>query len=312
MRAVVALHSPFRLRRSCRDNLDPQLLAHSSELRHRFFPPQLFPLCGRAFIHVLPIHVQRLRYSIFFDPPPQRVGRRPDRLLLPQPQLHLTGGIIGHVHHAAAWTALLQPVVKASVHLYQLPKVTSSLSPLPIWFPLAASTPQSFRQHPPPQGLRSDPHPIFARQMFGRQRRPKSLSLAFPVLLPHQLQHPPPKPRRLGSRARSSRIAMPQPSSPFLLIPLPQPLRLPVTYSPQTRRIRHLQFFALHSRQHFHPTQFPLAHSDSPHPASFRGRSLGDISIEEKRGHYHRGSTRTGQVMQVANIGTSVDAGDGR
>ncbi|HEX3377373.1 MAG TPA: hypothetical protein VHS29_10965, partial [Candidatus Acidoferrales bacterium] len=46
-----------------------------------------------------------------------------------------------------------------------------------------------------------------------------------------------------------------------------------------------------HSRQHFHTSQFPQAHLDSPHPASFRGRSLGDISIEEKRGHYHRGST---------------------
>src|SRR5664279_4072637 len=46
--------------------------------------------------------------------------------------------------------------------------------------------------------------------------------------------------------------------------------------------------------QHFYPTQFPLAHPDSPHPASFRGRSLGEISIEEKRGHYHRGTTDRG------------------
>src|SRR6266851_5336937 len=129
--------------------------------------------------------------------------------------------------------------------------------------------------------------------MFGRQRRPKSLSFALPILLPHQLHHPSAKSRRLGSRALSSRIAMLQPFGPFLPISLPQPLRLPVTHPHQARRIHHLQLFALHSRQHFYPSQFPLAHPDSPHPASFRGRSLGDISNEEKRGHYHRGSTAT-------------------
>src|ERR1019366_2680542 len=96
----------------------------------------------------------------------------------------------------------------------------------------------------------------------------------------------------LGSRTRTSRTAMLQPLGPFLPIPLPQPLPLPVTHPHQARGIHHLQLFAFHSRQHFHSTQFPLAHPDSPHPASFRGRSLGDISIEEKRGHYHRGSTR--------------------
>src|SRR5713226_951712 len=126
--------------------------------------------------------------------------------------------------------------------------------------------------------------------MFGRQRRPKSLSFALPILLPHQLHHPSAKSRRHGSRALSSRIAMLQPFGPFLPISLPQPLRLPVTHPHQARRIHHLQLFALHSRQHFYPSQFPLAHPDSPHPASFRGRSLGDISNEEKRGHYHRGS----------------------
>src|SRR6266851_222571 len=106
--------------------------------------------------------------------------------------------------------------------------------------------------------------------MFGRQRRPKSLSFALPILLPHQLHHPSAKSRRLGSRALSSRIAMLQP-------------------------------FALHSRQHFYPSQFPLAHPDSPHPASFRGRSLGDISNEEKRGHYHRGSTVQKSFQSLTN-----------
>src|SRR5713226_5909279 len=127
--------------------------------------------------------------------------------------------------------------------------------------------------------------------MFGRQRRPKPLSLTLSVLLPHQLHHPPSKLHWLGSRTRTSRTAVLQPLGPFLPIPLPQPLRLPVTHPHQARRIHHLQLFAFHSRQRFHSTQFLLAHPDSPHPASFRGRSLGDISIEEKRGHYHRGST---------------------
>src|SRR5216684_2514026 len=139
--------------------------------------------------------------------------------------------------------------------------------------------------------------------MFGRQRRPKSLSFALPILLPHQLHHPSAKSRRLGSRALSSRIAMLQPFGPFLPISLPQPLRLPVTHPHQARRIHHLQLFALHSRQHFYPSQFPLAHPDSPHPASFRGRSLGDISNEEKRGHYHRGST---YVRSAEELRTSV------
>src|SRR5579863_1135617 len=291
MRPVVALHSPLRLRRSRRDDRDPQLLAHPPKLRHRLFPTQLFPLCGRAFIQVFPVHVQPLRHSVLFNPPLQRVGRRPDRLLLAQPQLHRAGRIVGHVHHAAPRTAPLQPVVKTPVHLHQLPKVPPSLPPLPIRFPLAPPAPQPLRQHPPPQRLRVDPHPVFARQMFGRQRRPKPLSLALPILLPHQLHHPPPKSLWLGSRARPSRIAMLQPLGPFLPIPLPQPLRLPVTHPNQARRIHHLQLFALHSRQHFDPAQFSLAHPYSPHPASFRGRSLGDLSIEEKRGHYHRGST---------------------
>src|SRR5216683_1205078 len=226
MRAVIAFHSPFGLRRSRRDDLDPQLLAHLPKLRHRLFAPQLFPLRGRAFIYVLPIHVQRLRHSLFFDPRPQRVGRRPDRLLLAQPQLHRAGRVVGHVHHAAPRTAPLQPVVKTSVHLHQLPKVPPSLAPLPIRLPLALPAPQPFRQHPPPQRFRVHPHPVLARQMFGRQRWPKPLSLAFPVLLPHQLHHPPAKSRWLGSRTRSPRTAMPHPSgssqfSPSGLLPRP-------------------------------------------------------------------------------------------
>src|ERR1019366_9374569 len=84
-----------------------------------------------------------------------------------------------------------------------------------------------------------------------------------PVLLPHQPHHSSAKSRRLGSRASPSRTAMLQPFGPFLPIPLPQPLRLPVTYSHQARCIPHLQFFVLHSRQHFHSKQFPLAHPDS-------------------------------------------------
>src|SRR5216683_2438390 len=99
MRAMVALHSPFRLRRSRRDDLDPQLPAHPPELRDG---------------------------------------------LLAQPQFHLTGRIVGHVHHASARTALLQPVVKTSIHLHQLPKVPPSFSPLPIRFPLPPPTPQPF------------------------------------------------------------------------------------------------------------------------------------------------------------------------
>src|ERR1019366_4988992 len=72
------------------------------------------------------------------------------------------------------------------------------------------------------------------RQMFGRQRRPKSLSLASPVLLPYQPQHPSAKSRRLGSRARTSHTAMLQPLGPFLPIPLPQPPRPAANQPPAT------------------------------------------------------------------------------
>src|ERR1019366_1282871 len=103
---------------------------------------------------------------------------------------------------------------------HQFPKMPPPLPPLPIRFPLAS--PQRFRIHS---------QPVFTRQMFRRQCRPKPLSLPFPVLLPHQLHHPPTKLHRLGSRPRSSRSAMPQPFGPFLPIPLPQPLGLPVTHA---------------------------------------------------------------------------------
>jgi hypothetical protein len=50
---------------------------------------------------------------------------------------------------------------------------------------------------------------------------------------------------------------------------------------------------------------------DSPHPAYFRGRSLGDISFEEKRGHYHRGSTRPDSVERPrlrGSVGFELDS----
>src|SRR5438270_12027643 len=39
MRAVIAFHAPFGLRRSRRDDLHPQLLAHPPKLCHRLFAP---------------------------------------------------------------------------------------------------------------------------------------------------------------------------------------------------------------------------------------------------------------------------------
>jgi hypothetical protein len=189
----------------------------------------------------------------FFDPVPQRVDGRPDRLFLAQPQLLLADRIVSHVHQAAARTTLLQPVVKTSVYPPQLPKMPPSLSPLSMRFPLAPPAPQPFRQHPSPERLRSDPHPVFTAQKLGRQRRPNSHCLPSPILFTHQLQHPPTKLRRLSPRAGTPLFAMPQAFGPFRPIRLPQPLHLPVTHPNQTRGIHHLRLLALHSRKYFYP-----------------------------------------------------------
>lgn len=83
MRAMIALHSAFGLRRAGRDNTDAELGAHASKLRQRRLPGLFLGFAGGANIDVLPIRIQRLRNALLFNPSSQHVGRRPGGFLLP-------------------------------------------------------------------------------------------------------------------------------------------------------------------------------------------------------------------------------------
>src|SRR5208283_559106 len=54
------------------------------------------------------------------------------------------------------------------------------------------------------------------------------------------------------------------------------------------------------TRQHFHPVQLPLAHFRPPQSDLLPEALLGDISVEDKRGHYHRGTTP--QIVLLAEF----------
>src|SRR6266478_4713395 len=68
--------------------------------------------------------------------------------------------------------------------------------------------------------------PVLRRQVFGRQRRPKALAHRSAVLFPHLPQHLLSQLLVVGAIRASPRVAMLQPRSSFLPIPLPQPLGL--------------------------------------------------------------------------------------
>src|ERR1700687_4197118 len=84
MRAVLPLDSSLPLRRTGRDHRDPQLRAHAPKLRDRLFSSQLLLHRGRTFVHILPIHVHRLRHPrsvpsrrAMHPPPPRSSLARP-------------------------------------------------------------------------------------------------------------------------------------------------------------------------------------------------------------------------------------------
>src|ERR1700687_5670702 len=189
MRAVLPLDSSLPLRRTGRDHRDPQLRAHAPKLRDRLFSSQLLLHRGRTFVHILPIHVHRLRHAVPLDPGAQRIHHRPDRLLLTQPRPRRAGGVGDQIDQAALRAALLQPSVKAAVHLHHLPKMLLTLPAEKMPPPFSLATPQPFRQHPPPQRFGMHLQPVLRRQVLGRQRRPKSLAHRSAVLFPHPPQH---------------------------------------------------------------------------------------------------------------------------
>ena len=141
----------------------------------------------------------------------------------------------------------------------------------------------------------------------------RSPSLPCSVLLPHQLPHPPAKSHCLGSRARSSRTAMLQPSGPFLPIPLPQPLPAPVTQP--TRLAASTTFSSLlftrasastrRSSLRLIPILPIRPPSDAVPQGTFLSRRKGDIIIEVQHTTFVTGSSgghRNRSVSQVSSL----------
>src|SRR2546422_1212328 len=127
--------------------------------------------------------------------------------------------------------------------------------------------------------------------MLRCQRRAEPLPHRPAVLLPHPAQDFVPDPLRVPRVRPSPGVPVLQPPSPSLLIPFPQPLRLSVTPPQHPRRVHDPQLSTPHPRQYLNPSQLPLAHLGSPQSDLLSEVTLGDISIEDKRGHYHRGTT---------------------
>src|SRR3984893_18555362 len=285
MRSVLAFHSPLGLRRTGRDHLDPQLRAHAPKLRDWLFPPQLLLRRGRTFVQILPIYVHRLRHPVTLDPSAHRIRHRPDGLLLAQLRPRRAGRVIHQVDQAALRPALLQPGVKAAVHLHHLSKMLLALAPATMLPPLPLLAPQSHSRHPAPQRLAMDRHPILRRQMLGRQRWPKPLAYRPAVFLPHPLQHFPPKLLLRSAMRWLPCAAVLQSRSSLFPIPLPQSLRLPVTHTQQPAHVHNFQLPAPYTSQHFYTSQFPLAHRCPP-----QSDRLSEVLL---RGHFYRGQKGT-------------------
>src|SRR5207244_13168573 len=86
---------------------------------------------------------------------------------------------------------------------------------------------------------------------------------------------------------------VPPPPRPLPPTSPPHALRLAIAQPQHHRRVHHPQLLTTHPRHHFDPSQLPPAHRASPQSDLLSEATLGDISIEEKRGHYHRGTTLT-------------------
>src|SRR5215469_10298930 len=121
--------------------------------------------------------------------------------------------------------------------------------------------------------------------MLGCQSRTKTLAYRPPILLPHQLQYLLPKFRFMSMVRGPTHTAMLQPCGAPLPISLPQSLRLPVAHLQELAGIYNPQMLAPHTRQHFHPSQLPLAHLCPP-----QSDLLSEVLL---RGHFYFGEKGT-------------------
>jgi hypothetical protein len=186
LRAVIALDPALCLRGTRRDDLDPQCRAHATELRQRRRPRHPLFLIGHPDIDIFPVGVERAGNSVLLDPAPQHRDRRPDPFLSSEAPERSARGIIDQRQQTARRPAAFEPRMDAAIELDQFPEVRHALAPPPIRTAFPRTTPQPRRQHPPPQRLMVDGEPILARQVLGRERRPKALVDRAAVLLANQ------------------------------------------------------------------------------------------------------------------------------
>src|SRR6516164_3607477 len=121
--------------------------------------------------------------------------------------------------------------------------------------------------------------------MLGCQSRTKTLAYRSPILLPHQLQYFLSKFHFMSMVRGPTHTAMLQPCGAPLPISLPQSLRLPVAHLQELAGIYNPQMLAPHTRQHFHPSQLPLAHLCPP-----QSDLLSEVLL---RGHFYFGEKGT-------------------
>jgi hypothetical protein len=98
VRAVIALHAPFRLCRVGCDDSSPQPRTHLPKLRLGHIAPQQLLLCRLLDVNRLPVGIQSQWHAVVLNPAPQHSDCRPDRLLLADPPQRRARGIIHHVH----------------------------------------------------------------------------------------------------------------------------------------------------------------------------------------------------------------------
>src|SRR5713226_4930994 len=260
LRAVIALDPALGLRRTRRNDADAQRRTHAPELRQWLRARDPLLLIRRPHIDILPVGIECLRNPVALDPSAQDAYRGPDRFLRPEPPLRLPGRIVDEREQTALRPATFEPPMKATVQLDQLPKVRLALAAPSMRAALSRATPQARHQHPPAQRFVIDGHPIFSRQMFGRQRRPKALVDPAAVFLPDEREHPLPN-RYLDRLIRRAPSApMFQARGPFPPVPPIQPLRLAIAHVHQRRRRTQAQRPCGHTCQHAPALQLPRAH----------------------------------------------------
>ena len=168
--------------------------------------------------------------------------------------------------------------METAIELHQLARVGAPLAAVPVRPPFPRATPQARGQHPPTEGFVMNGQAILARQVLGRQGRPKTLVHTSAVLVSNQPQRPLPHSRGRPSVGRLAHRSMLEPLRARLAVPSPEPFDLTVADTQHAGRRFQRQRPRLHPRHHFHTRQLPPTHRRPPHLATSTVASL--------RGHF--------------------------